>query len=251
MGIIRKTLLFIGYVLFSTLPVWACVSADPLSGNYEVREGQVYYRPYDKSYEQSSYVPVKGMDAATIPYLGKERGDSLSAGRGNYYDDYVLDKNHVYYQCQILEGVNPDEVVFLRQYFDQIVLVDELIQLVSSEDRRRRDDYLKDNERVYYFGRLLKDADGESFEWLPFHNRSFRQFNHDYVRDNQHIYLYRKLVSGDPNTANEIGYGYYSDAKHIYFRGEKLDGAFPDAFDLRGVFVISGDHVYYKKNSSH
>jgi len=184
---------------------------------------------------------VEGADTASLAGLD---GRPPSTNK-LHFSDYALDKNHVYYQGHVLAGINPAQVTFLGQRFGQIVLIDGLDQYVAREDRSKSDGYLKDAERVYYYGRLLEGANGAYFEWLPFY-QSVRDSDHDYARDDQHIYLYGQKVAGDAKTAHEIGYGYYSDAKHIYFRGEILQGALPDAFVIHGVFVISNGHIYYR-----
>ena len=238
----KKILIFVCCFLGYFVSAWAsCIEDGPVQGSYQARDGQVFYRPAGKPHDQSDFVLVEGADAASIAHLD---GKPPSTNKW-YFSDYVLDKNHVYYQGRVLAGINPAQAAFLNQRFGQIALIDGLDQYVSREDMNKRDGYLKDAERVYYYGRLLEGANGADFEWLPFY-QSVRHSDHDYARDDQHIYLYGQKVAGDAKTAHEIGYGYYSDAKHIYFRGEILQGALPDVFVIQGVFVISNGHIYYR-----
>lgn len=238
-----KKILVLACCFFSYLmPAWGCIASGPVRGTYEIKDGQVFY---SKPYDRNNLVFIETADATSLTYLNGE-GPSTYEEMKWYFTDYVLDNNHVYYQGQVLEGINPAQAVLLEQRFDQIVLIDSIDQYVSQENRKKLDGYLKDNERVYYYGQLLQGVNGAHFGWLPFYNGNHRRYNHDYAHDDQHIYLYGQKVAGDAKTAQEISYGYYLDANHIYFRGEVLEGATPDAFELKGVFIISNGHVYYQ-----
>lgn len=235
--------------------VWACSAATPDRGWYKIENGQVFYQQSC----QNSWLLLEGADAASLlsidwysygvyAELAAEHGVELSSRdpyKPLYFSDYVSDVNHVYYQGHVLEGLNPSQVVFLWQRFDEMVLIDSVNQYFSNNDWNREDGYLKDNEYVFYNGQLLAGANGASFEWLPFYRREYSLYS-DYARDDHHIYMYGKKVAGDPLTAYEIGYGYYLDDQHIYFRGGVLEGALPDDFKLMGVFIISNGHVYYR-----
>lgn len=225
---------------------WGCIASGPIRGMYEVRDGQVYY---EQSYK-SGPVLVEGADATTLNYVSEGLRDGE---RKKFFSDYVLDKDHVYFQGGILKGIDPAEAVLLWQYFDDVVLIDGLEKIIDSVEKHAADKegeqhgaYLKGGTLVYYSARLLEGVDGENFDRMPLHEKGHNFFRDNYMQDDQHIYLYGKRVAGDAKTAAEIGYGYYADAKHLYFRGEVLQGALPDAFEVKGVFVISNGSVYYR-----
>lgn len=230
------------------LPGWACSYWTP-RGTYEIREGQVYYQHS----RDSEAMLVEGVDIATFLSNTKYSDAKNGLEKGWFLTDYASDVNHVYYRGQVLEGIDPSKAVFLRQDFSLVSLIEGLERYRAYDGRK--DGYLKDDEEVYYRGELIEGANGGNFGWLPEYNAQGNGW--DYVRDDQHIYLYGQQVAGDPKTAAEIFHGYYLDADHIYFRGDVLEGALPDSFELpyiasyggssySSVFIVSNGHVFYR-----
>ena len=155
----KKILIFIFCFSGHLVPAWACISSGPSRGMYEVQNGQVAY----KRSTSGDPILIKEADAETLAYLNAEPPSTHGEFQW-YFDDYVVDKSHVFYKGEILKGVSPAQASLLIQRYDQVILIDGLERYVSKEDRKKRDGYLKDKEYVYYHGQLLEGANGSYFE---------------------------------------------------------------------------------------
>jgi len=106
--------------------------------------------------------------------------------------------------------------------------------------------YSQDQDRVYYEGKIFKDAQVGSFQIIKY----------PYSKDKQHVYYENKIINGaDPKsfalfTENELSRGetYYSkDKNNIYINAKPFTGVDPVTFRiLDEKYTMDKSGVYYK-----
>ena len=163
-------------------------------------------------------------------------------------DHYSIDKGKVYYENEILEGVNPKTA--------------ELIGF----------SLLKDDKNVYYRGKKIKDVKIKNFEKLgqnywknenkiyyqdkKIENAdimSFKVLNEDYAKDKNHVYCGNEVIDPSPLLgkiknpetfeflSNGILYG--KDKYNVYYISSTMSNCFDSYYFIHEVKGINKDKV--------
>jgi len=103
--------------------------------------------------------------------------------------------------------------------------------------------YMKDENHVYFHGKILEGADVKTFEHVSY-----------VYKDNKHVYYYGLVLEGaDPETFQAVryeggGFCYYKDKNHVYWKVQPnpkrptikmVAGANPETFEC-----MDGDNEY-------
>ena len=138
---------------------------------------------------------------------------------------YAKDKDHVYLNCDILVGADPET-------FTQL------------EDQGFESKYAKDKDRVYFNGIVLSGANPDSFKIIRRDGYSF---------DSTHLYLNDKLVGGmgykiDASSTGKIFLTGYADATTI-FKGENyahiMENIKVSSKEGSNALLVHGQKIYY------
>ena len=150
---------------------------------------------------------------------------------GSNGDDYIIDKNGVYYAGKIIPGVDPNT-------FSTLSSPQELLTL----QRGMKDGppplsqyYMRDANNIIYRGKILPGADPRSFKVIP-----TGPYAQEYGKDNKNVYYQDSVISGaDPETFKPLTYQVYEgcapdkyavDANAVYYKNTKIEGADPNTF---------------------
>jgi len=173
---------------------------------------------------------IEGVDIASLGIVQNNYDGGNKHGGPTYR--YAKDKNHVYYQGNILSGADPE--TFRPTEFKR-----------TSESWP----YTKDKNHVYYENTGLTNADPNTFETL---SNSI-----GYSRDASHIYYTNREVMGaDLATFTIIGdlkknwYGYFpygEDKNHIYYEDVIINGIDRESFKPLDAWYSKDKNGVYSK----
>ena len=150
---------------------------------------------------------------------------------GSNENDYIIDKNGVWYNRKILQGIDQNT-----------------LSLVSSPQELRGSQYgmkdgppslsgfyMKDKNNIIYRGQIVKGADPVTFTVI-----STGPYFQEYGKDkNSAYYKASPLPDSDPATFTPLTHQVYEgcrpgtygiDANHVYYKNIKIDGADPNTF---------------------
>lgn len=151
-----------------------CAGCSTTPNHYDVRSGGVHWVHSIALFEPMRSDPVPQADPPTF----KQLPDSALA-----FDRYAADRNHAYYDGNILSGADP------------------------ATFRRIKGDYWRDKTRVYYYGKSVPGAEPDSF----------RHLGDDWWRDNRNIYVQDKPVNPkDSGTFQILNANWAKDSKWYY-----------------------------------
>lgn len=187
------------------------------------------YCIHDRGYELK---PILGSDAATFEVLGEFN----TVGQEDTYPSiFAKDKNQVYLDCYVLEGVDPQTVSLLSE-LERIPYSDS--KFVSTTTVISP--YLRDARGIYYFGERIpntnlshQDQKLSRITKQPFTSdiEDFVTLGNHYAKDSQSIYYAGTLMEGVDYATFKTGYvhdGYWgsmygdaSDKEEKYYRGKK------------------------------
>ena len=199
----RKIVFFCTFLLAGIIN-FAC---SPIFFSYFIENGNVYYGSDYSKYNTK----IETADSKTFKII-------------NPY--YAKDKNSVYYNGGILNGLNSGKVEFLGG-----------VGTLIGEDG-----YIKDDKSVYFLGEKLESADAKTFTVLKAKNT--RQYS-SYGKDKNHIYFQDKIFDGaDSKTFEILDDGYTKDKNGIYYNNIRLAGIDPNNFKKEGNFIKSNGIIY-------
>ena len=190
------TFLFINVLYFSCSPYFT---------NYFTENGGVYYGG------DSHKEKLENVDKKTFKII-------------NVY--YAKDKNSVYYNGVLLNGVNPEKFEFLGG-----------ISTLIGEDG-----YVKDDKNIYFLGKKMENVDLKTFKVVKSNiSRSFE----GYAKDENKVYFQAKPLLGiDVETFEIIGEAYTKDKNGVYYANEKLEGVDSQNYTKNDNFIKSNGIIY-------
>ncbi len=192
---------------------------------------------------------------------------------------YAKDKDHVYYRSdniidpqgptgpEEIEGADPNSFELLTFpysrdddqfffYWKEVENIDlESFQLLESPGVNSEAPftyYAKDTNHVYYYGKIIPQADPNTFERLFLEGLEFELFEEfrftNYSRDKNHVFFGSQIVEGaDPESFQLVNAYYSADDNNVYRYGEKVDDWDGASFEIiDDVFMRDVNHVYYE-----
>jgi hypothetical protein len=171
------------------------------------------YYTKDKDSVHRGHAIVSDADAGTFEVIGL----------------FAKDKNHVYCDNDVVEGFDIQTFENINDWYiadvDSIYFCDGLYG-VDIIDRNEfcpfkifEDKYARDNNYVYYEGRILEDANPASFSVID-------SESDDYSKDDKNVFIRAwKTEATDPQTfeLSKRAKDYARDKNNFYYKGHKLD----------------------------
>lgn len=162
---------------------------------------------------------IDGADPETFEIISSDYLDSSLVFEKNPTLTYSRDKNHVYREGKLVEGVDPDTLTIIGK------------------------GYVKDKNSVFCQGKKIEGSDPDSFEFLE----------NGYARDKNFVYLYSlcKPIGGSDGATFEIlSDDYAKDSINVYYKKNKLEGADAKTFKLvfgnSSGYSIDQNTAYYE-----
>lgn len=197
----------------------------------------------DKSYVYFDGQKVGGADPATIEVLNHESGY------------FFKDKNHVYFKNNLITNADPATFVVLAcaegdmgECYDYVtkdknnVYVKGKISSIADANSMVFSDGLMDKNNFYKVG-----TDGNLMP-IPNINPSTYKKLGVYGKDAKGVYLgFQLLLDVDYNSFELIKGSYAKDKNHVYYLGQKIEGADLATFEV-GSIVKDKNHVYSGMN---
>lgn len=185
---------------------------------------------------------------------------------------YAKDKNHVYFGKEILNFIDPVEVIHIgygrikdnkHVYIGNKIIANAdptTYQVLAEKESQYyhtpflNNQYSKDKNNVYFLSKIIVSADSDSF--MQLNNYLGKDKNHIYLNDNildnADVETFKVLnveSSIEIYDEKEQGYGYATDKNHVYFLGEVISGADPKSFKERTYgYAEDKNYIYYLRN---
>lgn len=164
---------------------------------------------------------------------------------GSLYNDYVIDKNGVYYAGEKIIGVDPNTLAVVSSPA-------EIGEMNGKSSPTLSRFYMRDSNNVIYEGKIIPDIDVNSFK--PIFTGPYIQ---EYAKDKNNVYyLNSKITGADPKTfivkTHQIYEGcrlgmYSIDNNAVYYKDMKVIGADPNTFEsLYGEYGKDKNNIYLK-----
>lgn len=116
-----------------------------------------------------------------------------------------------------------DEIYYLDKKVDSADFESFTIYKSNVHSTMVFSDYAKDKNSIFYEGKIWKEPDYNSFQFL----------GESYAKDKANIYYSGKKINGaDIDTFEIINWAYAKDKKYVYLKGEILKGKNPAKFKL-------------------
>jgi hypothetical protein len=188
---------------------------------------------------------------------------------------YARDRNHVYYQAQVIAGADPKTYAFIddnyardhqaiyafgrrlstrvgsfqvldggyatdgvHHFYQDVVLQGEGFELLGSGAQAGYG-YARTHSRVYRHGSWLDDADPKTFEVL--------HADVGITRDRQAVFFNDRLIAGaDPKTLEQVQAYIFKDRNAVYDEGRRIDGLDPATLRVSelGGYLIDSRAVF-------
>lgn len=186
----------------------------PLVRTYFIRSGKVFFG----SNENIKYSKeVIGADTLTFIINKQSRY-------------YAQDKNHVYYNGEILDGADPRSFVFLGGL---------------EHYRLRGRGYSKDDKNVFFENKRIDGADAGSFEVLCLYQGFGSLYENIYAKDQFYVFQSENRTGHDVASFEIFGWGYTADKRGIYCFGKKIENGKHSNFRHKLCYLINGNKVFY------
>lgn len=133
---------------------------------------------------------------------------------------YAKDKNHVYYNAEIMPGVDPES-----------------FKILSTVEGHIR--YVTDSKNIYC---------PETNEIIPISLSNFEVLNSFYAKNStQALYKCSVFIPGDTGTLVALKYEHAKDSQNVYYEGRILMGADPKTYELtlNSRYTKDKDTVFY------
>jgi hypothetical protein len=166
---------------------------------------------------------------------------------GGIENDYIIDKNGVWYNRKIIPGVDQGTLSLVSSPQELIMLQRGMKDGPPSLSGY----YMRDANNIIYRGKIAIGADPRSFKVI-----STGPYFQEYGRDNKNVYYQNFIITGaDPDTFKPLTYQVYegcvpdkygTDANGVYYKNTKIEGADPGTFkalfngygkDKNGVYL--------------
>ncbi len=263
----------------TSIEAQAFVCGEPTHG-YIVKNSNAYYWWADLSSEDGKRIEKK------IPTVDVNTFQELEMpSTPNYLEKeclnpapfYAKDKDHVYFQAEIVDGADPATFSFFdKNYtkdkshiFYETKAISDRIETFHRINLNEGGEYATDGENYYYNGITIK---GRGIEILPRNNSYARIDNNIFhggklvlgadaksfsvissglkiARDKNHVFFDDKYIVGaDPKTFELIAgsNGVFKDLRSVYFKGEKVLGLSPSNIRVSEFgFYLLNDHSVY------
>ncbi|MCP1223556.1 DKNYY domain-containing protein [Sebaldella sp. S0638] len=167
-----------------------------------------------------AYVP-EGSDRMTFRYKNKvtENDKSQAEESAGIFEDTVKEMGINYGSYKKLEG----EIYYSDKKVDSADFDSFMVYKSNTYSAMVFSDYAKDKNGIFYAGKLWKEADYNSFQFL----------GESYSKDKNNIYYSGKKINGaDIDTFEIINWAYAKDKKYVYLKGEVVKGQDPAKFKL-------------------
>lgn len=247
----------------------------PVTSGYQVGNTTVSYFREDRAAQPPTRLvqPIARADPTSFKVLHRavdERGPCAGMRAS-----YARDRNHVYYQAQVIAGADPKTYAFIddnyardrkavyafgrklstrvgsfqvldgayatdgaRHFYQDVVLQGKGLELLSAGPQAGYG-YARTHSLVYRHGRALRDADAPTFE--VFHA------DVGITRDRQAVFFNDlRIVGADPKSFEQVQGYVFKDRNAVYAEGQKIEGL--DAATVRvselGSYLIDARAVY-------
>ena len=97
--------------------------------------------------------------------------------------------------------------------------------------------YGADENRVFFEGREIEEADPNSFQILD--------WRESFSRDAQHVFCDTRRISDDAENFVVLTRGYAKDSHHVYYAAKTVEDADPD------TFVVTGTATSHARDKNH
>lgn len=168
------------------------------------------------------YVPDNGPVQEELPDTVPAGADEATYEQISYH--YGKDKDHVYYEGEIMDNLDPATfIVFPERYYP-----------LATADLA----YTKDANAAYYNQELIEEADAKTFFYL----------NIDlYAQDMNNFYYAGEPLNVDYDTYQVVNFSVAKDKDHVYFDRVIVEGADVDTFEaVYSPYYKDKDHIFYK-----
>ena len=205
-----------------------------ISMGYTTQDGKVLYRYVNNLTWKKESRLLENADAATFKSFG-------------FSGVYGKDKHHVYLEGVQIKDADPNSFEILEALYqyakDKNYLFAEVKKIGEIEDgfEYLGNGFAKNNIHAFRQGRVIKGANGKTFELLDEKGL--------FAKDEQFVFSGDKIIEGaDVNTFHQVKHNFYADKNHVYYFGNKILNADPTDFKvLSERYVRSGAYVFYEK----
>lgn len=153
-----------------------------------------------KSFKVLSFRYAKDLDAV---YCFGDRivwADAATFENTPFMDMYARDKNHIYYNCDILEGLDPASFEVLKS-----------------------NTIVRDKEYIFCDNTKMKDVDAWSFSIVLWISKGTEPVPSEYSKDKNHVYFWCHILDGaDSGSFKTIDVFIGKDKNHTYANWEIL-----------------------------
>ncbi len=107
--------------------------------------------------------------------------------------------------------------------------------------------YYSDGKNIFFEDNIIENADLETFDIVGLTNDSYLScFKEEYTRDKNFVYSFgRKIEGADQNTFELLNRVYAKDKNFVYSFGRKIDGADSDTFKVLGDYYAKDKNSAY------
>ncbi len=242
----------------------------PERSGYQVRSGRVFfvYRNSEASGEIATDIEATSLRSVSNPV----RSTGVCSG---LIDDYVRDRQRVYYRGKAITGADPESFEFINAWFakDRVAVygLDRRLTTRLADFRLIGADayseYATDGKRYFYNDTIFE---GEGFESVPKTYNVIRTSTRVYFRgqaldvdpktfegldpavsmsrDKDRVYYRLTVVpDADPVTITQIKGYLWKDKRAVYLEGREilgLDPATARTFPIMGEYTADADSVF-------
>lgn len=229
MKIVKKMLLWmlgIGAIIF--LSTFVLIRKNL---GYSTQNGVVIYRYVDGLTWKKKYHSLEDADAKSFESFG-------------FNGSYGKDKNHVYLKEKRIVHADPNTFKILEDKYakdkDYLFAGTKKIGNISDGYEYLGNGFAKNNLHAFKQGRLIKGADGKTFELIDEKG--------NFARDHQSVFSFGSIIEGsDGPTFRHIEHNFYADKNNVYHGSKKIENASPSSLKVLGNrYARSGGLVFYQ-----
>lgn len=185
----------------------------------------------DSSYNDAKYIIIDNLfsyfDGEILDDIDKDTLQSISK-------NFFKDLSNVYYLNIKLEGLNPDDVKVINEYYiadkkhAYYCSPKEIVKLedVNTIGLHANGKTAVDNKNVYHKGKIIEGLNGAEV------NISSKDFC-GYLIDSNNVYYYTEKIDACPKTFKSLIFGYGADGNYLFSKGRKIrEGNFKSVLSL-------------------
>ncbi len=225
----HKKLTFVITLAFAALLM---VTSCNDEGKYEIKNGTVVYTYWTFSFGTIEH-ELKDADATTFQSIERWLG---------------RDATHVWFKDRLMEGADPGSLKAddyplchdKRDYYYQGAPLH--VADMNSFDIKKLDDselWATDSQYIYFDSIRIEGGDPATFEYIE----------HLEAKDHLNVYYYgRVLPDADPATYKSMSI-YSKDKSHVWYCGEIVEGADPETFEVESTLEFEKPDAHDKFRS--